>query len=249
MAHPWFAWVGQVVRGVHLGKTSADTAAIGRANNGASDAGWLVGETQCRYGCHWPCRVRVPHGLLRGSIPNAHMLQLCALGILSNLLPDSEAIRQRIRERYRIPVGDPFDLLAAIGRDCVGALQLLHEGKSPQGIDQINATPLDELEVERELRNTVSPTSMLRNAEDDFRLSIAGAQEKTAFTWHEGRWCKPHSATPTTHIFKLPLGLVGGRQMDMTLSLENEWLSRLHPSPASRIFSELRQLPRCGVDR
>jgi serine/threonine-protein kinase HipA len=60
---------------------------------------------------------------------------------------------------------------------------------------------------------------------DDFRVSIAGAQEKTAFLWHKGHWCKPRHATPTTHIFKLPLGLVGGRQMDMTLSLENEWLS------------------------
>jgi serine/threonine-protein kinase HipA len=60
--------------------------------------------------------------------------------------------------------------------------------------------------------------------EDELRISIAGAQEKTALTWHEGRWCRPHGATPTTHILKLPLGLVGGRRMDMRTSLENEWL-------------------------
>ena len=51
-----------------------------------------------------------------------------------------------------------------------------------------------------------------------------GPRRRRALTWHKGRWCKPHGATPTTHIFKLPLGLVGGRQMDMTTSLENEWL-------------------------
>ena len=35
---------------------------------------------------------------------------------------------------------------------------------------------------------------------------------------------KPHGATPTTHIFKLPLGLVGGRQADFSTSVDNEWL-------------------------
>jgi serine/threonine protein kinase HipA of HipAB toxin-antitoxin module len=29
---------------------------------------------------------------------------------------------------------------------------------------------------------------------------------------------------PTTHIFKLPLGLVGGRQADFGTSVDNEWL-------------------------
>ena len=35
---------------------------------------------------------------------------------------------------------------------------------------------------------------------------------------------RPMGATPTTHIFKLPLGLVGNRQADMRSSVENEWL-------------------------
>ncbi|MHB1085039.1 MAG: HipA domain-containing protein [Thiobacillus sp.] len=60
--------------------------------------------------------------------------------------------------------------------------------------------------------------------EDEFRISIAGAQEKTALTWHGNRWCRPHGSTPTTYLFKLPLGLVGHRQADMRTSLENEWL-------------------------
>jgi serine/threonine-protein kinase HipA len=35
---------------------------------------------------------------------------------------------------------------------------------------------------------------------------------------------KPRGATPTTHIFKLPLGLVGGRRADFSTSVDNEWL-------------------------
>jgi serine/threonine protein kinase HipA of HipAB toxin-antitoxin module len=47
---------------------------------------------------------------------------------------------------------------------------------------------------------------------------------KTASTWHRGRFCEPHGSTPATHIFKLALGLIGERQLDMRHSLENEWL-------------------------
>jgi serine/threonine-protein kinase HipA len=141
-----------------------------------------------------------------------------------NLLPDRDSIRQRIRRRFHTRSGDTFDLLEAIGRDCVGAIQLLPEESVPEGVSEITATPLDETEVETELLGAISPSGMSQAEEEDFRISIAGAQEKTALTWHDGQWCKPHGATPTTHIFKLALGLVGGRQMDMTLSLENEWL-------------------------
>jgi serine/threonine-protein kinase HipA len=58
----------------------------------------------------------------------------------------------------------------------------------------------------------------------EFRISIAGAQEKTALLRHKNRWCRPIGSTPTTHIFKLPLGLVGNAQADMRTSVENEWL-------------------------
>jgi serine/threonine-protein kinase HipA len=141
-----------------------------------------------------------------------------------NLLPDSLAIRQRVRARFHTRSGEAFDLLEAIGRDCVGALQLLPEGEAPEGTKKITVTPLTDREVEAQLLATTSPASAAANEEDELRISLAGAQEKTALTWHEGRWCKPHGATPTTHILKLPLGLVGGRQMDMSTSLENEWL-------------------------
>jgi hypothetical protein len=37
-----------------------------------------------------------------------------------------------------------FDLLSAIGRDCVGALQLLPEGQEPTGIGPIEGVEVDE---------------------------------------------------------------------------------------------------------
>ncbi len=141
-----------------------------------------------------------------------------------NLLPDNEPIRRRLQARFQLDTRDAFDLLSAIGRDCVGAVQILPAGDTPADIHRIESHALNDAEVARELAGVTSPpTGLLRDA-DEFRISIAGAQEKTAFLRHHGRWCRPVGSTPTTHIFKLPLGLVGNRQADMRTSVENEWL-------------------------
>lgn len=142
-----------------------------------------------------------------------------------NLLPDSDVIRERLQARFRTDSAGTFDLLQAIGRECVGAVQLLPAGEVPSSIHDIQAKPLSEQEVAQLLRGTAGGGGILgQRDDDDFRISIAGAQEKTALLWHGGQWCKPLGATPTTHIFKLPLGLVGNRRADMRTSVENEWL-------------------------
>ncbi|RDJ99918.1 type II toxin-antitoxin system HipA family toxin [Paraburkholderia lacunae] len=147
------------------------------------------------------------------------------LNYFDNLLPDSEAIRKRIAQRYQTETLDAFDLLQAIGRDCVGAVQLLAEDDAPVGVERIEGTPLSDSEIETMLARTVgNPALGTPDEADDFRISLAGAQEKTALLRHEGKWQRPHGATPTTHIFKLPLGLVGNRLADLSTSVENEWL-------------------------
>lgn len=142
-----------------------------------------------------------------------------------NLLPDSGAIRKRLAQRYTAGSEDTFDLLAAIGRDCVGAVQLLQADETPTGFDRIDGEPLDDEAVAALLRSAVGASAFgPMSQQQDFRISIAGAQEKTALLWHEGRWMRPLGATPTTHIVKLPLGLVGNLQADMRTSVHNEWL-------------------------
>lgn len=142
------------------------------------------------------------------------------------LLPDSDAIRRRVAARFRTGSLEAFDLLAAIGRDCVGALQLLPDGEVPTGIERVDGVVLDDEAIERHLLETVAPGRFGNSTDpdDDFRISLAGAQEKDAFLRWNGQWMKPRGATPTTHIFKLPLGLIGGRQADFTTSVDNEWL-------------------------
>lgn len=143
-----------------------------------------------------------------------------------NLLPDSDRIRQRLRARFRFPGDSVQDLLGAVGRDCIGAVQLLQDDASPEGYDRVDSTPLKDADIERHLLAVTNDAAFGEDGEDpnNFRISIAGAQEKTAFLRYRDRWCHPHGATPTTHIFKLPLGLVGNMRADMSTSVENEWL-------------------------
>ncbi|MBZ0093327.1 MAG: type II toxin-antitoxin system HipA family toxin [Sulfuricellaceae bacterium] len=142
-----------------------------------------------------------------------------------NLLPDSDAIRRRLAQRHQAGGTDAFQLLTKLGRDCVGAIQLLPENEAPSDVYEINGKELNTAGIAQRLRNTASAQALgQHDYDEDLRLSIAGAQEKTALLHHEGLWLLPHGSTPTTHIFKLPLGLVGHMQADMRTSVENEWL-------------------------
>jgi serine/threonine-protein kinase HipA len=141
-----------------------------------------------------------------------------------NLLPDSTRIRERMRRRFSARSTRAADLLASIGRDCVGAVQLLADGAAPPAHDRIESTPLDEGQVATLLGDITDDSPAHDSPLADFRISIAGMQEKTALLRIGDRWHLPHGATPTTHILKLPLGLVGNMRADMTDSVENEWL-------------------------
>ena len=141
-----------------------------------------------------------------------------------NLLPDSVEIRRRIQTRFGAASTSAFDLLVEVGRDCAGAVQLLLPDQASENVRQIDAQPLDEAGVAAVLRSATSATPLGQRDDDTFRISIAGAQEKSALLWHEQQWHRPLGATPTTHIFKLPLGRVGNMQADLSTSVENEWL-------------------------
>jgi len=199
--------------------------------NGERVGRWTIparGEMELHYDANWvaaaigrPLSLSLPFNL-----DNLPLKGRKVANYFDNLLPDSDAIRRRVAQRFRTGSTDPFDLLKAIGRDCVGAVQILGEDETPQGFDRIEGVPLSEEAIERHLIETVSPRAFGASSDPDadFRISLAGAQEKTAFLWWDGQWQVPRGATPTSHIFKLPLGLMGGRQADFTTSVDNEWL-------------------------
>lgn len=202
------------------------TQTLGAWMNGEYVGRWTIdarGEHEFVYDPDW---VSSEHGRsISLSLPilaGERLKGVAVKNYFDNLLPDNEQIRSRIQQRFGARSVSPFDLLAEIGRDCVGAMQLMPEGEQPGNVRQIEGQPVTESEIEAILTNTV--VFGQRQDDDGFRISLAGAQEKTAFLYDGGQWLKPRGTTPTTHIFKLPIGRHKDRGIDLATSIENEWL-------------------------
>lgn len=145
------------------------------------------------------------------------------VAVFDNLLPDNEKIRGRVAARVGAEGIDAYSLLAAIGRDCVGALQFLPEGSEPPRPGEIEGEPVNDRAVAKILDDlTANPLGL--DESEHFRISLAGVQDKTAFLRHDGQWLKPNGATPTTHIFKPQIGKLPGSTIDFSNSVENEYL-------------------------
>ena len=76
--------------------------------------------------------------------------------------------------------------------------------------------------------------------DEDFRISIAGAQEKTALLRYKGRWQKPVGTTPTTHILKPQIGELPNGIEELSNSVENEYFCLT--------FSKALGLPSANVE-
>lgn len=184
-----------------------------------------VGQLRFEYGEDWlQSELRRPLSL---SMPLSQRVYLGDVveNFFDNLLPDSQPIRSRIQARFSAKSNRCFDLLWHVGRDCVGALQLLPEDAATIDVRKIDAVELTESQIADILRNY--STMPLGMKDDDFRISIAGAQEKTALLRLHDKWLRPLGVTPTSHIFKLPIGRIIHSGMDLTDSVENEWLCHL----------------------
>ncbi|MFO7482822.1 type II toxin-antitoxin system HipA family toxin [Oceanibaculum nanhaiense] len=143
------------------------------------------------------------------------------VAVFENLLPDSEPLRRRVAEKVGADGTDAYSLLAAIGRDCVGALQFVADHIDISESTAIDGEPVDEAAIEKLLRN-LSQAPLGLDRDDDFRISIAGAQEKTALLRHGDTWLKPRGTTPTTHLFKTQIGQLPNG-IDLSNSVQNEY--------------------------
>ncbi|MDE0715353.1 MAG: HipA N-terminal domain-containing protein, partial [Gammaproteobacteria bacterium] len=75
------------------------------------------------------------------------------IAVLDNLLPDPEPVRRRIAERIGVTGHDAYSLLAGLGRDCAGALQILPEGQDPGPTGTIGGRAMDDGEIRTMIRN------------------------------------------------------------------------------------------------
>jgi serine/threonine-protein kinase HipA len=129
------------------------------------------------------------------------------------LLPEGDT-RRTICRRLGLRTPSPeFELLAAIGRDCAGAVVVLPEDEvlSP------DLTPIEWLsddDVARMIDELPQNPLGLELAAGGMRLSLAGLQPKLVLTRDAlGRWGRPTASIPSTHIIKVPQRGSDGRPL------------------------------------
>jgi serine/threonine-protein kinase HipA len=141
---------------------------------------------------------------------------------VEHLLPQTLHQRQLLCRQYGARSTDPFDLLAKLGTDCPGGLQLTPEPVAPQNrLD--SATPLDNRQIERLLQRLRAGTAA-DSTEPDPPCLLAGGHDKTSLLWHQGRWHLPNAGVPGSHIVKLPFDRHADTGFAMSAPLENSWL-------------------------
>jgi serine/threonine-protein kinase HipA len=145
------------------------------------------------------------------------------VAVFDNLLPDNNDIRRRLAERAHADGSDAYSLLAAVGRDCVGALQFVPEGEAAGKAGELNARPVTEREIAERISDLSRNPLGIGDEDRQFRISIAGAQEKTALLYWKDNWYVPHGTTATTHILKPQIGRLPDG-LDLSKSVENEHL-------------------------
>jgi serine/threonine-protein kinase HipA len=119
---------------------------------------------------------------------------------LDGLLPEGEP-RRAIAADLDLPASDVFGLLAALGKDCAGALVIQpRDDPSPPLPTTRTAEPLSEDDLAELVANLRSaPLGVGRTV----RLSLAGVQEKLLLArMPDGKWGQPVDGTPSTHILK-----------------------------------------------
>lgn len=116
----------------------------------------------------------------------------------SGLLPE-ESVRARLARYLGLSEKNPFALLEAVGGDCAGALALYPRGEIPPKVsDEVEV--LDDGSL-KDVLDLIRRRPMLAG-DDGYRLSLAGAQDKLAVGFKEGRVLLLKGGAPTTHILK-----------------------------------------------
>jgi serine/threonine-protein kinase HipA len=142
------------------------------------------------------------------------------------LLPEG-AVREQIASQLKLAASDSFSLLAELGRDCAGALQIGDTKRMP---DPPSVHWLDQRELDALVEELPQHPLGMHDQDEHLRLSLAGVQHKAVLVRDEhGRFGKPLDGMPSSHILKPELG-------------DSEY-----PGLASNEYFCMRLAARCGL--
>lgn len=116
-----------------------------------------------------------------------------------NLLPPI-IVRRRLEKIIHHDADNYFAFLKTLGGDCAGAIALYPEGVDPSGHEEV-LRELTEDEAD-EIFRALPMSPLLQGVIDNYRISVAGAQDKLVVRLHDGRISLPLYGAASTHIVK-----------------------------------------------
>ncbi len=131
---------------------------------------------------------------------------------LWGLLPDDPKVVESWARLHGVSPSDVVKLLAHVGEDCAGAVQLV----PPDDVGRVlgASTPAD-IATSVEWLSAGGIADLLaalrrnpaagRSSDEQGQFSLAGAQPKTTLYHQRGRWGVPKGRVPSTHILKPPV--------------------------------------------
>jgi serine/threonine-protein kinase HipA len=122
---------------------------------------------------------------------------------LQGLLTDSPTKLAELAASHQTSARNAFGLLAHVGRDAAGAVQILppDETSSDAATRQGDIERLSDTDFGSLIGDIVAHSDTWGQRGDDTRWSLPGAQPKVAlFRFDDGGWGVPNDSTPTTHI-------------------------------------------------
>lgn len=144
---------------------------------------------------------------------------------LWGLLPDNTAVLTAWAHQFGTSPLRAVDLLAHVGEDCPGAVQLARParvaalaGSVTSADERTSVTWLTEDAIAQRLRALRADPGLGRAVGDTGQFSLPGAQPKTAYyEGEDGRWGIPVGRMPTNRILKPPV-------LDLEGLVYNEYL-------------------------
>jgi serine/threonine-protein kinase HipA len=132
------------------------------------------------------------------------------------LLPENDDTLANWGRRFGVSPRNPFALLAEVGEDLQGAIQMVPPDKLADLKKREGTTFLSREALARGFAELLRDPGAVQFTLGGGRFSLAGAQRKKALYLVNGKWYEPRGRTPTTHILKPPIvGLAGQVENEM----------------------------------
>lgn len=165
---------------------------------------------------------------------------------LEGLLPDNRAVLERWASQFGVSARNPFALVAKMGRDCPGAVQIC----PPDEVDDVRNDhgtfkPVSEKEIGQRLRALRQDADAWTVAGE--RWSLGGAQSKFALTERDGHWYEAFGGAPTTRIIKP--GITGFKAQGLNEHVSMTTARKLGLLTAPTRYLEFDGQPAIVVDR